>query len=77
MYNGPGHMTKMAAMALNSKNLKNILQNQKVCDFETWLEASGREPVAKKLGMQLLRLEYSNMFINHDPVMTLTNFMAR
>ena len=37
--NGPGHMTKMAAMAINSKNL--LLQNQKAYDFETWCEASG------------------------------------
>ena len=39
--NGPGHMTKMAAMAINSKIFKNLLQNQ-VYDFETWHEASGR-----------------------------------
>ena len=37
--NGHGHMTKMAAMAINSKNL--FLQNQKAYDFETWHEASG------------------------------------
>ena len=43
--NGQGHMTKMAAMAINSKkNFKNLLlQNQKAYDFETWYEASGRE----------------------------------
>ena len=39
--NGQGHMTKMAAMAINSifflKNL--LLQNQKAYDFETWHEA--------------------------------------
>ena len=36
-------MTKMAAMAINRKNLKNILlQNQEAYDFETWHEASGR-----------------------------------
>ena len=40
--NGQGHMTKMAAMAINSKTFKNIfLQNQKAFDFETWCEASG------------------------------------
>ena len=41
--NGQGHMTKMAAMAINSKNInfKNLLlQNQKAYDFETWHEAS-------------------------------------
>ena len=34
--NGQGHMTKMAAMAINSKIFKNLL-------FETWHEASGNE----------------------------------
>ena len=40
--NGQGHMTKMAAMAINrKKNFKNLLlQNQKANDFETWCEAS-------------------------------------
>ena len=37
--NGQGHITKMAAMALNSKKFKNLLQNQKAYDFETWHEA--------------------------------------
>ena len=39
---GQGHMTKMAAMAINSKKIKNknlLLQNQKAYDFETWHEA--------------------------------------
>ena len=42
--NGQGHMTKVAAMAINSKKrLKNLplLQNQKAYDFKTWYEASG------------------------------------
>ena len=41
--NGHGHMTKMAAMAINSKKpLKNLLlQNQKAYDYDTWHEASG------------------------------------
>ena len=34
--NGPGHMTKMAAMPIYGKNLKNLLlQNQKYYDLET------------------------------------------
>ena len=37
--NSQGHITKMAAVAINSKNL--LLQNQKAYDFETWHEASG------------------------------------
>ena len=41
--NGQGHMTKMAAMAINrKKTFKNLLlRNQKAYDFETWYEASG------------------------------------
>ena len=39
--NGPGHMTKMAAMPIYGKNLKDfLLQNQKV-DLETWCAAFG------------------------------------
>ena len=37
--NDPGHMTKMAAMAINSKTFKYPLQNQKAIGFETWHEA--------------------------------------
>ena len=39
--NGPGHTTKMAAMAINKKTIINLLlQNRKTYDFETWPEAS-------------------------------------
>ena len=35
-----GHMTKMAAMAIYGKNLKNLLlQNQLTNDLETWYVA--------------------------------------
>ena len=49
----------MAAMAINSKKtFKNLLQNQKAYDFETWHEASGRGALQKfyithELGMIL------------------------
>ena len=40
--NGPGYITKMAAMPIYNKNLKNLLiRNQKADDLETWYEASG------------------------------------
>ena len=40
--NGPGHMTKMAAMAINSKTFKNrFLQNQKAYYFDMCHEALG------------------------------------
>ena len=38
-----GHMTKMATMAIDNKNLKKknlLFQNQEAYDFETWHEAS-------------------------------------
>ena len=38
--NGPGHMTKMAAMPIYGKKKKNLLQNQKAYDLETWYIAS-------------------------------------
>ena len=43
--NGQGHMTKMAAAAINSKKTFKsfLLQNQKAYDFETWNDASGNE----------------------------------
>ena len=45
--NGQGHMTKMAAMAIIAKTCKNLLQNQKAYDFETWHEASGNGALQK------------------------------
>ena len=61
----PGHMTKMAAMPIYGKNpLKNLLLQNRWTNF-------------KKLGMKHLWLKHYNVFINHDPVMTLTFFTAR
>ena len=40
--NGPGHMTKMAAMPIYIKYLKNLLFQNRRADFhETWYVASG------------------------------------
>ena len=40
--NGPGHMTKMAAMPIYGQNLKNLLLQNRRADFdETWYVASG------------------------------------
>ena len=62
--NGPGHMTKMAAMPIYGKNFKkNLLQNQMSYDIETCPVASG-----KKL---------FKVYINDDPGLTLTYFTAR
>ena len=39
--NSPGYMTKVAAIPIYGKNLKNLLQNRKAYDLETWYVASG------------------------------------
>ena len=42
--NGSGHMTKMAAMPIYGKKLKNLLlRNQKADDLETWYAALGAQ----------------------------------
>ena len=57
-----GHMTKMATMPL--KNPSKIFS-------ETNRQTS------MKLVMKHRWLKYYNVYINHDPVMTLKQFMAR
>ena len=63
--NGQGHMTKMAAMAINTKNL------QKSSSLET-----ARGPMILKLDMKDRGEEFYKVYINHDPGMTLTYFTA-
>ena len=58
------HMTKMAAMPIYGKNPSKIFS-------ET------NKLISRKLGVKHGWLKYSNVYINHDPVMTLTKFMAR
>ena len=57
-------MTKMAAMSIYGKNPSKIIS-------ET------NRLISRKLGVRHQWLKYSNVYINHDPVMTLTKFMAR
>ena len=57
-------MTKMAAMPIYGKNPSKIFS-------ET------NRLISRKLGMKHRWLKYSNVYINHDPVMTLNKFMAR
>ena len=46
--NGPGQMTKVAAMPIYGKNLKNLLlQNQKAGDLESWYATSGARVLPK------------------------------
>ena len=58
------HMTKMAAMPIYGKNPSKIF----------FSESGG--PISKKLGMKhhWLKFKYYNLYINHDPVVTLTFF---
>ena len=63
--NNPGHMTKMAARPIYGKNLSKIF----------FSGTSGQ--ISRKLGLKHQWLKYYNVYINHDPVMTLTQFMAR
>ena len=58
------HMTKMAAMPIYGKNPSKIFS-----------ESAG--PISKKLGMKHQWLKYYNVYINHDPVVTLTYFTTR
>ena len=58
-------MTKMAAMPIYCKNPSKI-----------FFSRTGG-PISKKLGVKHLWLKYYNVCINHDRVMTLTQFMAR
>ena len=60
------HTTKMAAMPiLDGKNPSKIFFSESA------------EPISKKLGMKHQWLKYYNVYINHDPVVTLTYFMTR
>ena len=61
--NGPGHMTKMAAVPIYGKNLKNLLQNRRADFHETWYVALGTPAYI--------------VCINDDPGVTLTYFTAR
>ena len=65
--NNPGHMTKMAAMPIYGKNPSKI-----------FFSRTGGS-ISKKLGMkrQWLKYMYYNVYINHDPVMTLTFFNGK
>ena len=62
--NNLGHMTKMAAMPIYGKNTSKIFS-------ET------NRLISMKLSMKHRWLNYYNVYINHDPVMTMTQFMAR
>ena len=64
--NSHGHMTKMATMAMNDKNLKKIFffRTRRPMGFGTLHEAS------RIGGLQ-------NVYINNDPGMTLTYFSTR
>ena len=58
-------MTKMAAMPIYGKNPLNIFFSRT------------DEPISTKLCMKYGWLKYYNVYIKHEPVVTLTYFMAR
>ena len=58
--NNLGHMTKMAAMPIYGKNPSKIFFSET------------NRLISRKLGVKHRWLKYSNVYINHDPVMTLT-----
>ena len=58
-------MTKMAAMPIYVKNPSKIIFSET------------NRLISRKLGVRHRWLKYFNVYINHDPVMTLTKFMAR
>ena len=60
--NNLGHMTKMATLPIYGKNPSKIF-------------AETNRLISRKLGLKHRWLKYSNVYINHDPVMT--KFMAR
>ena len=63
--NNPGHMTKMAAMPIYGKNPSKI-----------FFSGTGG-PISMKLDMKHRWQKHYNVYINQDPVMTLTYFTAR
>ena len=60
-----GHMTKMAATPIYGKNPSKIFFSR----------TGGL--MSMKLDMKHRLLKHYNVYINHDPVMTLTYFTAR
>ena len=63
--NNLGHMTKMVAMPIYSKNPSNIFFSET------------NRLISMKLGVKHPWRKYYNVYINYDPVMTLIKFMDR
>ena len=63
--NGPGHMTKMAAMAIYAKNLKKIFFSRT------------KRPMTLNLGMHRRVLEYYQVCSNDDTGLTWAYFTAK
>ena len=61
----PGHVTKMAAIPIYGKNPSKI-----------FFSGTGG-PISKKLGIRHGWLKYYNVYINHDPLETLTYLTTR
>ena len=63
--NNPGNMIKMAAMPIYGKN-----------PFKFFFSGT-TGPISRKLGMMHRGLEYYNVFVNYDLLMTMTYFTVR
>ena len=63
--NNQGHMSKMAAMPIYGINPSKIFYS-----------GTGGQ-ISKNLGVKHLWFKYYSVYINHDPVMTLTQFMGK
>ena len=63
--NNLGHMTKMAAMPIYGKK-----------PYKIFYSGTGGL-ITKKFRMKHRWLKYYNVYINHQPVVTLTYFMTR
>ena len=63
--NNVGHMTKVATMPIYGKNPSKI-----------FFSGTGGL-ISKKLSMKHQWQKYYNVYINHDPVVTLTYFTTR
>ena len=62
--NNLDHITNMATMPIYGKNPSKIFFSET------------NRLISRKLGLKHRWLKYSNVYINHDPVMTLIKFMA-
>ena len=67
----PGHMTKMAAMPIYGKNLKNFLLNPKADDLETWYAALGARVLYCTKTVQMMILGWPWLILRQGQIWSL------